>query len=269
MFSYLFSSPVCNLSPIVTPSSRWYFPHRKWVLTSHIGFAFCMNTLHFLQAWPFPCEAADTLFPAWFWLLIAGHSPCGSPATCFAPAVPWGLLFPQVFLCPAQTETSCWITPPWGALSTWLGFHPLRPGYHSVDALFILFIVALAHLPCSFPTEILSTPCTGCEFSMPGRLFGGIPSLPLWAKPPFWATLLHGWPSCPHTLFGALSIPSWGSLSDLSSGLISWLPFPALSTSHRCAQALISYTRPSSPAVCTLCSVFLFSFLSYFISYTL
>lgn len=156
-----------------------------------------------------------------------------------------------------------------GCLINLTGFHPLRPGYHSVDALFILFIVALAHLPCSFPTEILSTPCTGCEFSMPGRLFGGIPSLPLWAKPPFWATLLHGWPSCPHTLFGALSIPSWGSLSDLSSGLISWLPFPALSTSHRCAQALISYTRPSSPAVCTLCSVFLFSFLSYFISYTL
>ena len=113
---------------------------------------------------------------------------------------------------------------PGDALSTWLGFHPPRPGYHSVDALFILFIGALAHLPCSFPTEILSTPCTGCEFSMPGRIFEGIPSLPLWAKPPFWATLLRGWPSCPHTLGLSVSLhgapfltsPQAWSLTSLS-----------------------------------------------------
>lgn len=59
MFSYLFSSPVCNLSRIVTPSARWSPPHCMWVLTSHVGFTFCVNTPHFLQAWPFPCEAAE------------------------------------------------------------------------------------------------------------------------------------------------------------------------------------------------------------------
>ena len=100
MFSYLFSSPVCNLSPIVTPSSRWCFPHRKWVLTSHIGFAFCMNTLHFLQAWPFPCEAADTLFPC---LVLTPHRrslplwiPCHLLCSCrpVRAALPSGLSLP-------------------------------------------------------------------------------------------------------------------------------------------------------------------------------
>lgn len=216
------------------------------------------------------CRVLYPLDPAWFWLLRAGHAPCGPPAhpALLLPSSEGGSSLRSVFaLCRLRHHAGLLLSG--DALSTWLGFDPPRPGYHSVDALFILFTGALAHLPCSFPTEILSTPYTGREFSMPGHLFEGIPSLPLWAEPPFWATLLRGWPSCPHTVFGALSTPSWGSLSDLSSGLVAWLPFPALSASRRSAQALISHTRPSFPAVCPLCSVFLFSPLSYFISYAL
>lgn len=195
-----------------------------------------------------------------FWLLLAGYSPCGSPAhplSCCQPMTGCSSL--GSFFALRRLSPHAGLLLPGDALSTWLGFDTPTPGSHSVDTLFILFIWAVAH-PYREPLHTLQA----WGFSMPGRLFQGIPSLPVWAKPPLWATLLPGWPSRPPEVRGSQR-PFLGLPSDLRSGLRARLPSPTWSL---CSGSDISCRATFPCCVCILFG-FLIVIFKYFISYTL
>ena len=202
-----------------------------------------------------PREAAGRpLYPAWVVTPHTSSPPLWIPSLPRLASPPCDrLLFPRVFLCScsdwdlmldySSMGTPCHLIRFWRLQARLpLCGHSLHP------------IWAPAHQPWSSPTEMLSTPCKGCEFSMPGCLFEGAPSLPFWgSKSPFWAPLMNGWPS--HPAWGSqypfTGLPFWpclrpDNLTSLScfvdpSSFCSGSDFSCQAKSPCCMDAVLSF----------------------------